>query len=103
MGAAKGGAVGRVGGGEGGAILKRGETYASAGGHGDGDYSFHNNCSQTEPTSSRVVASKKGLLIMRNNQLRCSIATNGFFFFFPPPNKSDFFFSLFATNNHTSN
>ena len=37
MGAAKRGAVGRVGGGEGGAILKRRETYAPAGGHGDGD------------------------------------------------------------------
>ena len=68
MGAAKGGAVGRVGDGEGGAILKCGETYASAGGHGDGDYPFHNNRLQTEPTSSRVVASKKGLLIRLKNQ-----------------------------------
>lgn len=36
MGAAKRGTVGRVGGGEGGAILEGGETYASAGGHGSG-------------------------------------------------------------------
>lgn len=35
---AEGGAMGRVGGREGGAILEGGETYASADGHGDGDW-----------------------------------------------------------------
>lgn len=35
MRAAEGGAVGRVGGREGGAVLEGGETYASAGGHSD--------------------------------------------------------------------
>ena len=36
------GAVGRVGGREGGAILEGGETYASAGGHGNGDAPYYN-------------------------------------------------------------
>ena len=54
MGAAKGGAVGRVGGGEGGAILECRETYAPAGGHEDGDALYHNNCLQTEPSSEGV-------------------------------------------------
>ena len=53
MGAAKGGAVGRVGGGEGGAILKRRETYAPAGGHGDGNASYRNDCLQTKPSGAR--------------------------------------------------
>ena len=35
--AAKGSAMGSVGGGEGGAILESRETYTSAGGHGSGD------------------------------------------------------------------
>ena len=51
MGAAKGGAVGRVGCGERGTILECGETYAPAGGHGDGDAPYHNNRLQTEPSS----------------------------------------------------
>ena len=42
MRAAKGGAVARVRGGEGGAILEGGETNASADGHGDGDAPYHN-------------------------------------------------------------
>ena len=37
MRAAKGSAVGRVGSREGSAILEGGETYASAGGHGNGN------------------------------------------------------------------
>ena len=39
----EGGAMGRVGGREGGAILEGGETYASAGGHGNGDAPYHND------------------------------------------------------------
>ena len=65
MGAAKGGAVSRVGGGEGGAILKSGETYAPASGHGDNDAPCHNNCLQTEPRGegARVRCSlEKGLI-----------------------------------------
>lgn len=43
MRAAKGGAVGRVGSREGIAILEGGETYASAGGHGDGNALYLND------------------------------------------------------------
>lgn len=43
MRAAKGGAMGRVGGGKGGTILKGGEAYASAGRHGNSDAPCHNN------------------------------------------------------------
>ena len=55
MGAAKGCAMGRIGRGEGEAILKCGETYAPAGGHGDGDAPYHNNCLQTKPTYQRGI------------------------------------------------
>lgn len=41
MRATKRGAVARVGGREGGSILEGGETYASAGGHGDGNAPYH--------------------------------------------------------------
>lgn len=42
MRAAKGGTMGRVRGREGGAVLEGGETYASAGGHGDGSALCYN-------------------------------------------------------------
>lgn len=42
MRAAKRGTVGRVRGREGSPILEGGETYASAGGHGDGNALYHN-------------------------------------------------------------
>ena len=82
MGAAKGGAVSRVGGGEGGAILKSGKTYAPASGHGDGDAPCHNNCLQTKlggegarcqvPGARCQVASRKGLLIRLRYQLEAA-------------------------------
>ena len=48
MRAAKGGAVGRVGGREGGTVLKGGEAYASAGRHSNGDILYHSDRSHTE-------------------------------------------------------
>lgn len=48
MRAAKGGAVGRIGGREGGTILEGRETYASAGGHGNSDAPYHNHRWQIE-------------------------------------------------------
>ncbi len=49
MRAAEGGAVSRVRGGEGGAILEGGETYAPAGGHGNCDGHYYDE----HPTLSK--------------------------------------------------
>lgn len=54
MRAAKGGTVSCVGGREGSAILEGGETYASAGGHGDGNVFYHNDRWQSGSSYERM-------------------------------------------------